>query len=257
MDSASGRKLAVSESDNTDSPANLPARRAGGSLKSACHDATSLASRATLCNSAASSAAPAICAFAANCVGSKRPPRGIDICSSRISRTSAASRCWRVIHSSSVEGRNARIASRPTGDAAKPATSESSGCHSSAARSACTTGDGMGSSSGILRNYGSVPGSTVVQAARFEERSRDASSTRPTMCSWSTLAPRRERQVWKKSSKGRCCPRRGPSSRILGPILSVSLNPTSRPPCFQPSNRSRRWMSSPLPRSRSRTNLRP
>ena len=69
-----------------------------------------------------------------------------------------SSRCWRAIHSSSVEGCNARIASRPTGDAANPATSASSGSHSSAARSACSTGDGMGSRSGIVSNYRSVPG---------------------------------------------------------------------------------------------------
>ncbi len=48
-----------------------------------------------------------------------------------------------------VEGARARAASRPTGDAAKPATRSSNGCHSRAAKSTYTTGDGMGSTRGI------------------------------------------------------------------------------------------------------------
>ncbi len=80
----------------------------------------------------------------------------METCSSSISLSSEVNRCCRPIHSSSAEGCSARIASRPTGDAAKPATSASSGSHSRAARSACSTGDGMGSRSGIVRNNGSV-----------------------------------------------------------------------------------------------------
>ena len=45
----------------------------------------------------------------------------------------------------------------PTGDAANPATSASSGSHSSTTRSACFTGNGMGSTSGMSQPYGSVP----------------------------------------------------------------------------------------------------
>ena len=74
-------------------------------------------------------------------------------------RSSPVSWCWRVIQASSVEGRRSRMAWRPTGDAAKPATRASSGSHSRAAKSTCSTGDGMGSRRGMAsRNYSSVPG---------------------------------------------------------------------------------------------------
>ena len=63
-------------------PGSLPTSRAGGDCSSDCQEATSLASRATACSSSASRAAPGICALAACCVGSKRPPRGMETCSS-------------------------------------------------------------------------------------------------------------------------------------------------------------------------------
>ncbi len=62
-----------------------------GDCKSACQAATSLARRATACSSLASSAAPGIWALAANCVGSKRPPRGMETCSVSSRRTSPVS----------------------------------------------------------------------------------------------------------------------------------------------------------------------
>ncbi len=49
-------------------------------------------------SSAASRAAPGIWALAASCVGSKRPPRGMETCSLSSRRSSPVSWCWRVIH---------------------------------------------------------------------------------------------------------------------------------------------------------------
>src|SRR5690348_6345836 len=64
------------------------------------------------------------------------------------------------------------MASRPTREAANPETSSSSGCHSRAPKSACATGDGMGSSRGISR----TPGCAAIQLAEpgFDEPDSEA-----------------------------------------------------------------------------------
>src|ERR1035438_2370487 len=46
IDSARGRKLVVKADDNPESPGSLPTSLAGGDCNNACHEATSLASRA-------------------------------------------------------------------------------------------------------------------------------------------------------------------------------------------------------------------
>jgi hypothetical protein len=94
----------VSAAESAERPGSLPTRRAGGDCSSDCQEATSLARRATAWSSAASRAAPGICALAACCVGSKRPPRGMETCSASMRRSSAGELMLAAIQASSVEG---------------------------------------------------------------------------------------------------------------------------------------------------------
>jgi hypothetical protein len=57
----------VSAAESALRPGSLPTRRAGGDWSSDCHEATSLARRATAWSSTASRAAPGIWALAACC----------------------------------------------------------------------------------------------------------------------------------------------------------------------------------------------
>jgi len=77
--------------ESCERPESLPTRRAGGDCRRDCQEATSLARRAMACSSSASRAAPGIWALAACCVGSKRPPTGMEVCSSSSRRSSAVS----------------------------------------------------------------------------------------------------------------------------------------------------------------------
>ena len=73
------------------SPGSRPATRGGGSRSSDCQEAMSWARRATACSSVASRATSGMRALSASWVGSKRPPRGMEICSSSRRRTSPVS----------------------------------------------------------------------------------------------------------------------------------------------------------------------